>query len=171
MEYHPSRYRSTRSKNLVGFVVGPVRYAVDIQRVREILNPVEYVPLPHAPPAILGVADHRGSVVPVVDLRLRFGLPLAQNTRRTKWVVVEASSRSVGFVVDAVTEVFGAGGPEEDRSVPVLGSGDDVRGIASVYKREDGLIFVLDIDLVAAPAAEIDVTSLGLSTSATGESA
>ena len=72
-------------------------------------------------------------------------------TRRTKWVVVEASGRNVGFVVDGVTEVFGAGGPEEERSVPVLGSGDDVRGIAAVYRREDGLVFVIDIDWSRRP--------------------
>ena len=80
------RHRSDRSKNLVGFVVGDVRYAVDILRVREIINPLPIVALPHAPPAVLGVADHRGLVIPIVDLRRRFGLEPNQTTRRTKWI-------------------------------------------------------------------------------------
>src|SRR5687767_5938994 len=101
--------RGDRTKNLVGFLVGDVRYAVDILRVREIINPLPVVPLPHAPPVVVGVADHRGQVVPVIDLRRRFGLPLIEITRRTKWIIVRAGERASGLVVDAVTDVFGAG--------------------------------------------------------------
>jgi len=71
MEY---RQRHDPSKSLVGFFVGNVHYAVPIGRVREISNPLEMVPLPHAPHAVIGVADYRGEVVPVVDLRMRFGM-------------------------------------------------------------------------------------------------
>lgn len=151
-----ARYRSDRTKNLVGFVVGDVRYAVDILRVREIINPLPIVPLPHAPRAIVGVADHRGKVVPVLDLRRRFGLPPAEVTRRTKWVIVRLEARAVGLVVDAVTDVFGAGEPGQ-RDVPRLGIGDTARGITSVYKHEDELVFVLDIDRIAAAAEAIDM--------------
>ncbi len=151
--------RQSRSKNLVGFVVGGVRYAVDILRVREIINPLGVVVLPHAPAAVLGVTDHRGEVVPVLDLRVRFGVPPTAATRRTKWVIVNVDSGSVGLVVDAVTDVFGAG-PGEQRGVPQLGVGDAARGIAAVYKHEDSLVFVLDIDRVAAPAEAVDLSSL-----------
>ncbi len=153
-----ARYRDNRSKNLVGFVVGPVRYAVDILRVREILNPLALVELPHAPDSVLGVADHRGQVIPIIDLRLRFGLPRTEPTRRTKWIVVTTRDRTVGFVVDAVTDVFGAGGSER-RDAPELGVGDTARGIRAVFHRGEGLVFVLDIERVAAPAEGIDITS------------
>jgi purine-binding chemotaxis protein CheW len=83
------RYRHDPSKNLVGFVVGEVEYAVAIARVREIANPLLLVSLPQAPRAVVGVADYRGEVVPVVDLRMRFGLPAAAATRKTKWIVVD----------------------------------------------------------------------------------
>jgi len=154
-----ARQRSGRSKNLVGFEVGDVRYAAEILRVREIINPLSLVALPHAPRAVVGVADHRGEVVPVVDLRLRFGLPTVEPTRRTKWIIVEVDQRSVGLVVDGVTEVFGAGDPES-RDVPELGVGDAARGIAAVYKHEDRLVFVLDLDRVAAPAEALDMSQL-----------
>ncbi len=154
-----ARDRTDRSKNLVGFVVGDVRYAVDILRVREIINPLAVVALPHAPPAVVGVADHRGYVVPVVDLRRRFGLPSTEASRRTKWIVVQVGARSIGLVVDAVTDVFGAG-PADQRQVPELGVGDAARGIAAVYKYDGGLVFVLDVDRVAAPAEAIDVSAL-----------
>ncbi|MFW6051203.1 MAG: chemotaxis protein CheW [Myxococcota bacterium] len=158
METTP-RQRTDRSKNLVGFLVGDVFYAVDIFRVREIINPLPVVNLPHAPPVVLGVADHRGDVVPVIDLRRRFGLPPEAPTRRTKWIVVDAGGKAVGLVVDAVTDVFGAG-PAEQRAVPALGVGDEARGIAAVYLHDGALVFVIDVDRVAAPAEAIDVSAV-----------
>jgi purine-binding chemotaxis protein CheW len=137
------RHRHDPSKNLVGFVVGDVEYAVAIARVREIANPLVVVALPHPPHAVVGVADYRGEVVPVVDLRTRFGLPSVEATRKTKWIVVDVSNRVVALVVDAVTEVFGTGG-QELRPAPSLGGGDDVRGIAGVANHGKGLVFVLD---------------------------
>jgi purine-binding chemotaxis protein CheW len=137
------RYRHDPSKTLVGFTVGDVRYAVPIARVKEIANPLSVVALPHAPHAILGVADYRGEVVPVVDLRTRFGLGLAETTRRTKWIIVEVTGRLIALVVDSVTEVFGTAGAEL-RPAPSLG-GQDVRGIEGVTTHEGGLVFVLDV--------------------------
>jgi purine-binding chemotaxis protein CheW len=140
----PHRQRHDPSKNLVGFIVGDVEYAVAIARVKEIANPMSVVPLPHPPPAVAGVADFRGEVIPVVELRGRFGLTLAPASRRTKWIVVDAGGRLVALVVDAVTEVFGTGGAEL-RPAPKLGDGDDLRGIAGVTGHAGGLVFVLDL--------------------------
>ncbi len=153
--------RADRSKNLVGFTVGPVQYAVSIFEVREIINPLPVVEIPHAPDVVLGVTDHRGQVVPVVDLRRRFGLEPSARTRRTKWIIVELAGRAVGLVVDAVTDVFGAASSEQ-RDVPVLGRGDDLRGIAHVYMYDGNLVFVIDVDRVAAPAREIDVAGIAM---------
>lgn len=150
------RHRHDPSKNLVGFVVGDVEYAVAIGRVKEISNPLPIVFLPHAPRAVVGVADYRGEVVSVVDLRTRFSLPATPPTRKTKWIVVDVGAGPqergegahqtpplVALVVDAVTEVFGTGGADL-RPAPKLGSGEDVRGIAGVTTHAAGLVFVLD---------------------------
>lgn len=146
------RHRHDPSKNLVGFLVGEVMYGVRIEMVREIVNPLGVVALPRAPKSVLGVADYRGVVVPVIDLRERFGLPPAPVSRKTKWIVLDvsppgASASYAALVVDAVTEVFGygAGGI---RPAPPLGSGDDVRGIEGVTtfgpEPRERLVFVLD---------------------------
>jgi purine-binding chemotaxis protein CheW len=157
MEPH-TRARHDPAKSLVGFVVGDVRYAVPIARVREISNPLVLVTLPHAPHSVCGVADYRGDVVAVVDLRVRFGLSAVVATRRTKWIVVDVAERFVALVVDAVTEVFGTGGAEL-RPPPSLGGGDDVRGIVGVTTNDGGLVFVLDTarlrDLVEPLAASL----------------
>jgi len=137
------RHRTDPQKNLVGFVVGPVSYAIDISRVREIVNPLEVTPLPHMPHDVAGVADHRGEVIPVIELRARFGLDRADNARSTKWILLHAGGeRSVGIIVDSVTEVFGA--IEGIRPTPEVGGNRDLRGIAGVVTHNGRLTFVLE---------------------------
>lgn len=161
------RRRGDRDKNLVGFLIGGVHYAIDIQRVKEIIRPLSIVSLPHPPPAVLGVADHRGEVIPILDVRRRFGLPEAEASRRTKWIIVHVVSpngeegKSVGLVVDAITEVFAAG-DEDQRSVPAIGTGDAARGITAVFGHAGTLVFVLDVDRIGAAAELVDVSGLGL---------
>jgi purine-binding chemotaxis protein CheW len=158
---HSNRYRKDQTKNLVSFLVGEVRYAVEIHLVREIVNPLPTVPLPHAPDEVIGVSDHRGDVLPVVDLRARFGLPEQSQTRKTKWIIVRVPGRDQTFalVVDAVTDVFGAGVAEQ-RSVPELGRGHDLRGIAQVFSHGDTLVFVVDPAIVTSAAQKIDPKTL-----------
>jgi purine-binding chemotaxis protein CheW len=140
-----SRHRPDAQKNLVGFVVGDVHYAVDIARVREIVNPLPITKLPHTPPEVAGVADHRGEVVPVIELRVRFNLGERRPEERgTKWILVTIGSRVVGLVVDAVTEVFGARS-DEIRPTPEVGGDRELRGISGVARHDGKLTFVLDI--------------------------
>jgi purine-binding chemotaxis protein CheW len=138
------KQRPDLQKSLVGFVVGEVVYAVHISTVKEIVTPVALTELPHAPRSVAGVADHRGEVIPIIDLRTRFGLPRSEQPRRNKWILVEVQGKRVGLAVDRVTEVFGTGG-QELKSAPALGAGDDVRGILGVTTYDGQLVFVLDI--------------------------
>jgi purine-binding chemotaxis protein CheW len=137
------RHRNDANKNLVGFVVGDVHYAVDIGGVREIVNPLPLTPLPHTPPEVAGVADHRGEVVPVIDLRVRFNLARRPAERGTKWILITIGNRVVGLVVDAVTEVFGSRN-DDIRPTPEVGGNSDLRGISGVARHEGKLTFVLD---------------------------
>ena len=142
MSYRPER--SDPQKSLVGFVVGDVSYAVPIDHVREIVNPLPITELPHAPPTIAGVADHRGEIVPVVELRVRFGLPTLSDPRRAKWILIDVTGRGVALCVDRVTEVFGTSGADV-KPAPALGTGDDLRGIAGVVSRSGGVTVIMDV--------------------------
>jgi purine-binding chemotaxis protein CheW len=144
MTMREKKERPDPNKSLVGFIVGDVSYAVPITAVKEIVNPATLTTLPHLPPAVAGVADHRGDVIVVVDLRARFGLGVLQDQTRSRWVLVNVAGRSVGLIVDQVTEVFGTGG-EQVRAAPALGSGDDMRGIIGVISHDGSLTFVLDV--------------------------
>ena len=138
------RQRHDPSKTLVGFTVGEVRYAIAIGEVREICNPLPLVALPHAPPAVQGVTDYRGEVIPVIDLRQRFGLPAAEASRRIKWIVVQVGAGLMAVVVDEMLGVFGTGGTGI-RPAPPLGGGEHVRGIEGVTTHPLGLVFVVDV--------------------------
>lgn len=142
-----ARDRSEGDKRLVGFVVGDVQYALDIQHVREIVNPQGTSAVPKMPPSVIGVADHRGDVVPIVDARRHFGLPRAPLTRASKWILLRAGDQLMGLVVDRVTEVFGSSTPPRE---PPAALGDpSTRGVAWVASREDDLVFVLDATKLA----------------------
>jgi purine-binding chemotaxis protein CheW len=140
----PGRARIDPQKSLVGFVVGDIRYAIDIGAVLQIVQPLELAPLPHLPEGIVGVADYRGDVVPVVDMRARFGLPPVPATRRTKWIIATVGEQAAALVVDGVTDVFGTRGAEL-RPAPGLG-GDDRRGILGVTSQDSQMTFVLDVE-------------------------
>ncbi|HET7543336.1 MAG TPA: chemotaxis protein CheW [Polyangiaceae bacterium] len=143
----------------MGFIVGDINYAVPIASVREIVNPVPLAALPHAPPAVAGVADHRGEILPIIDLRVRFGLTAQADARRGKWILIEVEGRGVGLAVDRVTEVFGKGGAEI-KAPPTLGAGDDLRGIAGVTTHDRALTFVLDVGQFDVLTRQIPESSL-----------
>lgn len=150
-----ARHRHDPSRNLVGFLVGEVAYAVRIESVREIVNPLPIVDVPRPPESVVGVADYRGDVVVVIDMRVRFGLPPSPSTRKTKWIVLDLGGRYAALVVDAVTDVFGTRG-EELRASPRLDDGLDAqRGIAGVVTHADEMVFVLDVRAIARVAEPV----------------
>jgi purine-binding chemotaxis protein CheW len=151
--------RPDPNKSLVGFVVGDVSYAVPISAVKEIVNPAPLTALPHLSSSVAGVADHRGEVIVVVDLRARFGLGPSPDQSRTKWVLLGVGRRVVGLIVDQVTEVFGTG-KEQVRPSPALGGGDDTRGIVGVISHGGSLTFVLDAERLDALTAQVPVALL-----------
>ena len=87
------------------FRVGEEEYAIDLRRIREILQPLPVTPVPRAPEFIEGVMDLRGEVVPVVDVRERLGLALRPVGDKAKLLVVNVAGRVLALRVDAVLEV------------------------------------------------------------------
>ena len=87
-----------------------------------------------------------------------FGLAAAPDLQRTKWILVELAGRTVGLAVDGITGVLAAS-EVDHRPPPALGIGDTARGISSVIAHASGLVFVLDLDRVAAIAQVVDVAS------------
>jgi purine-binding chemotaxis protein CheW len=157
-------YSATLAKDLIRVEVGTILYALEVARIREIVNPLPVIELPRERPFVLGVADYREQVVAVVDLRRLFGLPAQETKRRTKWVILETSGMLVGVVVDAVLDVFSSA-ENPQRDVPVLDERHHGRGITSAYRRSGRLVFLLDPERLVEPAMAIhpgDMPSLPL---------
>ncbi|MCA9259390.1 MAG: chemotaxis protein CheW [Planctomycetales bacterium] len=91
---------------LVSFRLGREEYGIEITRVREIILMGEITRLPQTPPHIKGLINLRSTVIPVVDLRLRFGMPTKEADDDTRIVVVTVDEKTVGLIVDAVSEVM-----------------------------------------------------------------
>ena len=93
-------------KQLVVFTLASEAYGVDIGAVREIIQMQNITRVPRTPDYVEGVINLRGRVIPVVDLRTRFGFPAAERNKDTRIVVVDIGSQDIGVVVDAVPEVL-----------------------------------------------------------------
>ena len=137
------------SHQVLTFVLGNETYGVDILRVQEIRGWSAVTKIPHAPSHVLGVLNLRGSIVPIVDLRMRFSLDRAEYTAVTVIIVVSVMSaagrRDFGVVVDGVSDVVDVN-TEEVKAAPDLGARgatDYIRGLVPVSER---MVVLLDID-------------------------
>jgi purine-binding chemotaxis protein CheW len=159
------------SYSFVAFTVGAVRYALDIAHVREIVTPLSLTHLPHTPGGLAGVADHRSEVVPIINLRARFNLPLAaEHSRKAKWILVSVHGKTVGLVVDDVLGVLRVS-VGEFRPAPELGGGEQARGISNVTTYDGQLVFVLDLSKFEKLADSFDHRSLAPRSAASEEDA
>jgi len=134
-------------EQLVIFQLASEVYGVDIGRVQEIIRTQHITRVPRAPEFVEGVINLRGKVIPVVDLRKRFGLEGGEHGKASRIVVVEAGEHTIGIVVDAVSEVLRIPTAAVEPPSPVVTTVDSdyLRGIA---KLEDRLIILLDLDAV-----------------------
>jgi purine-binding chemotaxis protein CheW len=130
---------------LVSFCVNDEHYAVDILRVQEINRMMNITQVPESPAGVEGVINLRGRIIPIMDLRVRFGMPAAERTEESRIVVVEAAGATVGFIVDRVHEVLRISSSTVDPA-PTLSSSGNSRYIQGVAKLEDHLVILLDLD-------------------------
>jgi len=139
---------------VVCFAVGPHRCALDVMRVREVVNLQPLTPLPRASALIEGVVELRGAFLPVIDLRRRLGLPATPLTAAGKHLVVSIAGTRIALAVDAVFEVRRWTADEIRPAPPVSVVGDG--GVAGVVKRGEEVVLLLDLDRIldAAELAE-----------------
>jgi purine-binding chemotaxis protein CheW len=129
------------------FRLGNEDYGVDILSVQEIKGYVQTTRLPNSPPEIIGVLNLRGTVVPIIDLRRKFGLEEVEYTSFTAIVVVVVRGRVMGMIVDSVSEVVNI--PQAHiQPPPDFGDSTRINFIKGMAKREDALITLLDIETV-----------------------
>lgn len=138
---------------LLSFRVGGQDYSVDIMSVREIRGSAKATSLPHAPTYVKGVINLRGTVLPIVDLASRLGLVNEGDNERNVIIVVDLGGRTVGLMVDAVSDILAI--PSEELQAPPEVSVDDARTFVSALTVVDNrMIRVLDLEAVMPPPDE-----------------
>jgi purine-binding chemotaxis protein CheW len=128
----------------VTFILGKESYGLDISAVNSIIKIQPITAVPHAPEFITGVTNLRGAILPIIDLRARFGLPCAEYTRNTRIIVVGVDDFQVGMIVDGVSEVKVISDQQiEPLPSQVLSvSSNFIRSLANL---ESGVVILLDL--------------------------
>ena len=146
-----SRAEGTREGKYLTFSLAGEEYGIGILKVREIIGMMTVTPVPQTPEFVKGVINLRGKVIPVIDLRVRFGLDAASYTERTCIIVVEihgeTGSVPMGIVVDAVSEVLNIRGADIENT-PTFGVKLNTDFILGMAKTDGGVKILLDIDKV-----------------------
>ena len=140
-----------REGKYLTFTLDNEEYGISILKIKEIIGMMSITPVPRTPEFVKGVINLRGKVIPVVDLRLRFGMEAMDYTERTCIVVVEISGQAgtilMGCVVDSVSEVLNIKA-EEVEDTPSFGTRLDTTFILGMAKMEGGVKILLEIDRV-----------------------
>jgi purine-binding chemotaxis protein CheW len=132
---------------VVSFKLGSEEYGVDIAQVQEINRMVAVTHVPRAPQFMEGVINLRGQLIPIIDLRTRFGMPRVEKTKSSRIVVTDIGSKRVGIIVDSVSEVIDI--PIENiEDAPEMIAGIGTEYIQGVGKVADRLIIMLDLTMV-----------------------
>lgn len=130
---------------LVSFLLGAEEYAIDILNVQEIIRMTDITKVPRSQNFIEGIINLRGVVIPVIDLRTRFGMKRVDTTGNTRVIVVRMSDLVIGFIVDQVQEVLRLSIESVDTTPDIVRhtvKGDFIKGVG---KHADRLLILLDI--------------------------
>jgi purine-binding chemotaxis protein CheW len=150
---------SGKTLQAVTFALGSEEYGVDIAQVQEINRMVTITHVPRAPRFMEGVINLRGQLIPIIDLRTRFGMERSERTKNTRIVVTEIGSKRIGMVVDSVSEVLRIP-VEQIEDAPDLVAGVDTEYIRGVGKMGDRLIIMLDLGGVISGSEKVELQKL-----------
>lgn len=166
-----NRRRTSAGSRFLNFTLAGESYCMEILKVKELMGMTEITPLPQTPEFIRGVINLRGQIIPIIDLRLKFGLAFEKYHKRTSIIVVELNFAGdmllMGLVVDAIHEVIPI--PEEKiNPLPYINSRVKAEYIRGVADTPEGMKIILDVVKilsdeefvqlkVAAPAAKVEI--------------
>lgn len=131
----------------LSFFLGEEEYAIEILKVQEIIGLMPITPVPRMPDYIRGVLNLRGKIVPVMNLRTRFGLNMVEDTEETCIIVVQENDYLMGIVVDKVSEVADISG-EEIEEVPAIGSEKQNKYLSGIGKSKESVKMIMNVHKV-----------------------
>lgn len=153
---------ATNGCQFLTFQLGDELYGVDILRVQEIKGYTAVTRIPNTPSYIKGVLNLRGTIVPIIELRTKFGMPQVEYTMFTVIVVVVVRERVMGLVVDAVSDVLDIE-KKDIQPPPEFGASVDVAFLNGIGKTGDKLVALLNIDRLLTDGDLQDVAAAEMS--------
>ncbi len=138
---------SPEARKYLSFLLGQEEYAVDILKVQEIIGLIPITFVPNVPDYIRGVLNLRGKIIPVMDLRARFGMQRAEDTGETCIIVAQEEEYLMGIVVDRVSEVLEMGGADIEE-VPSFGIAGKSEYLSGIGKVKDQVKMIIDVHKV-----------------------
>lgn len=141
----PGTDPSESARQFITFTLGAQEYGVDIMLVREIKGWIETTSLPQAPHYVRGVINLRGIIVPIFDLRARFGMGATTPSRTHVVIIVIAGSRTTGLLVDAVSDIISVM-PDQIRAVPDIGLTADEHFLEGLVSLEERMVTLVRLD-------------------------
>ncbi len=145
---------------LVTFSVGSEEFGVEILKVQEINKMMAVTKIPNAPNFVEGVINLRGKVIPIINLRTKLRLPPKENDKNTRIVVMEIFGKTVGFIVDSVSEVLRIPRSITEPPPPMVGSVSS-EYIIAVGKLEDRLLILLDVEKILSSEESSALQKIG----------
>jgi len=147
---------------LVCFKIAHEEYGIDIMRVQEIIRIEEITGVPKAPDFVEGIVNLRGNILPVMDMRTRFGLGKCERTEQNRIVVVSILGKTTGVIVDAVSEVLRIVKKDIESPPAVISSDVDRRFIAGLGKLDGGkrILMLLDVDSILSGQESLELVSM-----------
>ena len=152
---------SVRAGKYLTFKLGDEEYGLMIMKVKTIIGLMDITEVPRTPEYVRGVINLRGQIIPIVDMRLKFGMPETEDTRETTIIVVEIpkndSMEEIGVVVDAVSEVLDIPEAEID-DAPSFGGSFDEDFILGMAKTKKSVISLLNVDKILSTSEIVELT-------------
>ena len=167
-----SRQRVVTGARYLNFTLENENYCMEILKVKELMGMTDITPLPQTQDFIRGVINLRGLIIPIIDLRLKFGMPFMAYSKRTSIIVAETNYDGecmfMGIVVDAIQEVIAI--PEEKiNNLPYINSKVKAEYIRGVAETADGLKIILDIEKILNDEEFVSLKSLAPATAEESE--
>ena len=147
--------KTKMTEKFLTFNLGGEQYGVEILKVREIIGIMDVTRVPRTPEFVRGVINLRGKVIPIIDLRNKFGMPMVQNTEQTCIIVVDLSfennSLLMGIIVDSVSEVLDID-VDDIEDTPIFGTAVNIDFIKGIARTKAGIKILLNIEEVLTTA-------------------
>ena len=149
----------SEASQLISFMVGQEEYGLEILRVKEVIRMREITRLPRAPRFVKGIINLRGDVIPIIDLRDRFGLEHREYTETTRVIVVDMGGKLIGMVVDAASQVVRIPAGQIEPPPPIIGSisAEYIKGVGKLGER---LIILVNIERILSAREQVELSRI-----------